>query len=502
MAICLFTKKHFDGSGDVVQSVKIADFIQTFVEKSKSKLLQDESTIIVVEDDKNKAIATHFISALNPKVQVKKLSELTAEKLNISCCIEAGYTRFNWEKELSFKGKKPPLVFMPEYDNDVSRRSPEALKILGGFDKSVGDVGVIPSVSLLSATADPTISKEGLHHAFEKLDTRLKKYLGKDFEDFQVYRKQHNFTYQYSHDRNSYPTFFANALMYLPWDLEEEVTQGREYSPVQFFFQEHIMLTGNTSKSQDVLCIGENPKSKIDALISVKEMLIAQGYTKISFIDIESGSQQIIYENGTEGAADKEYRVLYSKSMPFSTMQKLPLIANDIVGVTGDQSLVEAMSANKLVSYECVSHKKDFAKGYLKAVQQEISSGDYPGTSNLDVELLARFLIKPTYRCDNVEYKSEEVARLLSDKKTVNALKKINRRLVEQSQYFASIEKILRSEVIPYLTSQRNLNNSNQKIDHIKEQLDVSSKDRFFTKKMAVDQTSNDEMRQDLFKVP
>ncbi|CEK10152.1 Uncharacterised protein [Legionella hackeliae] len=452
MAICLFTTKCYDGSGDVVQTVKIADFIQKFIKLSELEELKTEVVIIVVKDDENKEIASRFVKDINPNIQVKKISEFKEENHKINCCIEAGYSHFDWEKELSFKGAKPPLIVMPEYDNDVNRKS--LLRVLGGFDNGRGDVGVIPSPALLAATAGEMISQEVLKNAFEGLDPKIQSYLGKDVESYLAQREQRDFSYQYSHDRNEYPTFYTNSIPYKSYQSEEETTQGEKYAPVQFFLQEHVMLMGNSAKSQDVLCIGENSNSKLQALTRLKEDLIQKGYTRVSFIDINSKDEKVIYEGDNHGAEHKEYRVLYSKSMPFSSMQVLPLIATDIVGVTGDQSLAEAMSAKKLVTYECVSHKKDFARGYLKAVQREVSEMVLKGTSGQEVLLLARFLIKPTYRCDNVEYKQEEISRLLSNRNTVEALKNINRQLIEKSQYFASIEKMLVSEVLSYIRGQ------------------------------------------------
>lgn len=453
MAICLFVRKCFDGSGDVVQTVKIADFIQKFTASSELEELRHELVFIVVEDDKNEEIVSRFVKDTNLNIQVKKISEFKEENHKINCCIEAGYSHFNWEKYISFKGEKPPLIVMPEYNNDVNRES--VLRILGGFDKDKGDVGVIPSPSLLDATAEEMISTEILQNAFEKLDPKIKSLLGKDKESFLAQREQRDFTYQYGHDKSRYPTFHSLNTSYKIGQHGDKVEQGKHYFPVEFFLQEHLVLMGDSVKSQDVLCIGERHESKLQSLVGLKNDLINKGYTKISFIDIDKRLGQIIYEAEKGDRQHKEYRMLYSKSVPFSSMQVLPLIATtDIVGVTGDQSLIEAMSARKLVSYECIQHKKDFAEGYLKAVQREILEADLGGTSREEILILAKFLIKPSYRCNNVEYKQEEISRLLINKNTVEALKNINRRLVAQSQYFSSLEKILMSEVLPYIKNE------------------------------------------------
>ena len=449
MAICLFTTKFDHRSGNVVQTVKIADFIQQFVKSTESEELKNEAVIIVVKDDENKEIVGRFVKDINANIQVKKISELKEENHKISCCIECCYSHFDWKKELSFTRTKPPIIVMPKYNNGVNRESP--LTILGGFDKDCGYVGVIPSPVLLAATAGKEISAEVLQNAFERLDPKIQSYLGKDVKS---YLAQRDFTYQYSHDIDKYPTFYNNSIPYKHSPLDRGVSYGKEYAPVGFFLQKHVMLMGSSAKSQDVLCIGEKSEHKLQALTNLKEDLIQKGYTRISFIDIDSKDEKVIYEGDNDGAEHKEYRVLYSKSMPFSSMQVLPLIATDIVGVTGDQSLVEAMSAKKLVTYECVS---DIASRYLKSVQREVSEMVLEGTSGEEVQLLARFLIKPTYRCNHVEYKKEEVSRLLSNRNTVEALKNINRQLVEKSQYFESIQRMLMSAVLPYIKKELKL---------------------------------------------
>ncbi len=441
-------------SGDVVQGVKIADFIQKFISSSSSEELKNEAVIIVVKDDKNNEIASRFVKDINPKIQVKKITELW--DTNISCCIEVGYNdgEFDWEKWLSFPEPKPPIIVMPEYDNDINR--PSELRIKGGFYSH--DVGVIPSSDLLEATEGEEISNEVLQKAFERLDAKIQSYLAKDFKSYLAQREQRDFTYQYSHDKTKYRI------------SSRESSQDEYAAPVDFFLQEHVMLMGNSKKSQDVLCIGESHERKFEALERLKNDLIEKKYTRISFINldinIDTEREIVIHNSDNNGGNHKEYRVLYSSSIPYSSMQVLPLIASDIVGVTGDQSLVEAMSAKKLVTYECANHKIKFVEGYLESVRNEVSKTNFAGTTGDEVNSLALFLIKPILRCDNVKYEKKEVPKLLSNRNTVEALKKINRQLVQISQYFACIEKILKTKVLPYIKAKdEKMRNRNQDLD-------------------------------------
>jgi hypothetical protein len=471
MAICIFTFKATDGSGDVIHAVKIADFIQRFIESSKVEELKNEAVIIVVPEDQGditvhtKEIASRFVQDINSNIQVKKMSELKEENHQINCCIVAAiagaYFSFFFasrEEENAFLGRKLPKITMDEYDHE-NPGIKIGTKILGGFIKDRGDVGVIPNRELLDATAGEEISPDVLQSAFERLDPKIQSYLGKHAKP---YMDQHDFTYHYGNEKVRTGTFFTNSTPYKPYQeaSKQEITVVDDTSVpthLDLFLQEHVMLMGNSAKSQDVLCIGKNSEAKLQALTKIKDDLILKGYTKVSFIDIDTKDEKVIYEDSNPRAQKKEYRVLYSKSMPFSSMQVLPLIATDIVGVTGDQSLVEAMSAKKLVSYECVQHKYALAQGYVKSVQNEASEMALEENLITDVSLLALFLIKPT-RGYAVEYKAEEVSRLLSNRKTVETLKNINRQLVAKSQYFASIEKMLMSEVLPYIVRQKHFN--------------------------------------------
>lgn len=435
MSICFFTAQHVDGSGDIVQTSKIADFIQQI---AVSYGYTDNIVIVIPDtitaDRDHKAITLFFISNINPAIQVQTISEFKQSNAKIDCCIEAGYLEsftFDWKKEISeLLNDTVPAIFMPEYGNDIFNDG-APLKIYGGFSKR--DSGVIPSQNLLEASALEQIPTVIIQNAFEQLDPKLKRYLGQDFTSYTQYRVTHGFTYQYSHDTTEHNTFY-----YFEEDKENKYKSGPTYRSVDFFLQEHIMLVGDTSSSQDVLCIGKIAENKKNALKGLQKSLIEKGYTKITFVDVEQEEEELIYADLTLLPV-KEYRVLYLKSTPFSSMQALPLLVDDLVGVTGDNSLVEAMSAGKLISYECMIHKEGFIQGYLDAVCKEATISD--------ISLLAKLLIKQTGRAGNIEYNAEELQLLLKNKELVTELKKINRTLIARSNYFKKLKDILEEHV-------------------------------------------------------
>lgn len=422
MAILFFTNKWFDGSGDIVQTVKVADFVENIL---RSKGI-NEDIIIIVPDAEYHRIAVHrFLD--NPRIRVQTLSELKSNMPKINCCIEMAYGASFWRADLTEVVQKEeiPCIYMPEYDNDMSPE--DSFKILGGFNKEKGCVGVIPSLKLLAATSEDAFLPKEIAEAFEQLDPKIKKYLSPDSPTYLKYCETHDFSYQYSHDTDKYEAWKNNTLA------------GKEYTPVEFFFREHITLLSQSTHSQDILCFGSSEKIKKAALLKFKDILIQNKYTKIIFINIDTEIEEVLFHDSSLFPS-KEYRVLYSTTVPYATMQVLPLLANDFIGVTGDQSLVEAMSAGKLVTYECKGHKKEFAIGYLEAVKKE--------TADTRVLLLAKFLIKTPLRSGCISYDEEQLITLLKDNAIVDALKKINRKLVAESQYFDAVENWIFSQLI------------------------------------------------------
>lgn len=59
------------------------------------------------------------------------------------------------------------------------------------------------------------------------------------------------------------------------------------------------MFVGDTSLSQDVLCIEKNAQRKKFALTKLKQSLIQSGYTKITFVDVELGTEELIHADLT-----------------------------------------------------------------------------------------------------------------------------------------------------------------------------------------------------------
>ncbi len=376
-------------------------------------------------------IVSIFVNSINPDIPVKTISEALHEKVTIHAGLIVGYTDCPWRHYLNLD-KSIPLIRMPEYNNSLGGGYGEPLEILGGFTKL--DQGVIPSFDLLEATNDIAAHQQARIIAFDALDPKIKAHFPPT-HDYLTYRTTHGFAYQYSHDLTAYVAI-------------DEQNQSVGYTSfVDFFFHEHVALTRLANCSQDVLSIGgkelrvnfliETPGkdsySKKEALKKILPTLIEQEYTRVSLVNIDQGTEEVLHEN-PHASSVKAYRVLYMQSVPFSSMRKLPLLS-DFAGVTGDQSLIEAMSAGNLVSYEFCNHKKAFVEGYLQAVVQE--------TDNPEVHLLAASLMKKIVRASVIRYDFKQISTLLGNKEVVEALMRINRALVEKSTYFEALKNML-----------------------------------------------------------
>jgi serine/threonine protein kinase len=159
---------------------------------------------------------------------------------------------------------------------------------------------------------------------------------------------------QYSHD--IYEAFGAD--------------RKRNY-PAKQFLEVHRQFYKNYNKNQDVLLVGPNMEHKVAALKSVAQKLIGDGYTLIEVYDATTGTNEILYNSGEPG---KRYRAIYAKSMTHESMLACTSLSGPLVGVTGDQSFGEALSSNKLFTYEALDHKLGLLNSYFGVMLQ--AAGD------------------------------------------------------------------------------------------------------------------------------
>jgi hypothetical protein len=127
------------------------------------------------------------------------------------------------------------------------------------------------------------------------------------------------------------------------------------------FLRIHQEYITGSNKNQDLFFVtkyGSELEIQVNAL---KERLIAEGYSKIVIYDMANQEEKVLHDNGSNG---KVYRVIHAKMLEHEEMIALLGLSDDLAHVTGDQSLGEAISANKIISYECLPHKLILLSAY------------------------------------------------------------------------------------------------------------------------------------------
>ncbi len=176
----------------------------------------------------------------------------------------------------------------------------------------------------------------------EHMDARLRQVvLGRE-KTFANYERRADLFFQYSHDQ-------ANLL---------------QCFHAEHFLRVHAGFSKASSKNQDIIMLGKDIDSKIMALQKIKRQLFAAGFTKIIFFDVEHQEKMIINSPHENGSDEKIYRVIYLSRMSHPSMLACMALSSPLIGVTGDQSLGEAISFGKTIVYECLEHKQDLIHDY------------------------------------------------------------------------------------------------------------------------------------------
>ena len=149
--------------------------------------------------------------------------------------------------------------------------------------------------------------------------------------------------------------------------------QYSHYSALPFM-RIHAEFIKKNDMHQDVLMVGKSKKNKMEALISIKDALIADDFNRITFLKIEEkeNKEEVIHDDGVDNG--KSYRVIYVSVMSHQSMMACTALSGLLYGATGDQSLGEGISANKLLVYECLPHKQALMDDYYQAMRKILSS--------------------------------------------------------------------------------------------------------------------------------
>jgi tRNA A-37 threonylcarbamoyl transferase component Bud32 len=184
---------------------------------------------------------------------------------------------------------------------------------------------------------------------------------------------------------------------------------------IEDFLNVHYALTDPSSpKYQDIVCI--IPKEKADAfkrqlnndIDKLKEKLKKDSFTKIIQINLADPKKDppekdkvipLIEQKAGEMPADKIYRVILVNHLNRSQMRAMLLLSKGVVGVTGDQSVIEAICARQVPIYETRKHKVNLANNIYFSI-----AGIAKNKAHLNAQGLAHLL----YQHDpNKDYPSD-----------------------------------------------------------------------------------------------
>ena len=253
-----------------------------------------------------------------------------------------------------FKKKPIPLIMITEYglNSDINRldiqdcinfrqNSLSNIKfkdiIYSGFKSSVGEFGILISKEF----ANPTNTEEVWG---TQLDDKIKNILFIDDKTLADYQQDTDLFFQYSND-----------------------LEGDGLVAAEHFLHIHRELSKTSPKNQDIIMVGNAVGLKISSLNNILDTLINTGSIKrIIFFNCDTQNETTLYD-ATESNG-KIYRVIYTHAMSHQSMLACIALSNPVIGVTGDQSLGEAISAGKTIVYETIKHKKQLISNYDDAL--------------------------------------------------------------------------------------------------------------------------------------
>lgn len=354
----------FGGYGDFLFALKLSEQIKKYYANALGK--DDVPNIKLVTQPSGKQKIKKLKGDTEFGVEILTPDELQdkvdKKELEVASIIEGPVFRsgliYQINHAIQGQTQPAPLVMMPEYayssashqimiDSQKQFRK-ECLDriiyqetIYTGFDSKTKEKGIILSDGLIHPEEPSALSS--------KLDEKIKSVLIGNV-DIETYQKTNDLYFQYSHD--TYPT-------------------TPKTSTAERFLKMHRIYAKDSKKNQNVLMIGKTEATKRQALEKIKKQLIADGFTKISFYNAETNDEE--YLHGWPGDEGRHYRVVYAAGMTHPSMIAAQALSGDLVGATGDQSFGEAVSGDKILVYECLSHKQELRDEYYRQLKKRDS---------------------------------------------------------------------------------------------------------------------------------
>ncbi len=201
---------------------------------------------------------------------------------------------------------------------------------------------------------------------------------------------------------------------YSTTELSVEYSHNSENNKLLYHLNSHLhylrvhqLYIQYSIKNQDVISMGGDIKNKRNALEFMIPILAKNGFSKIFYVDLDNEKMESVYNDNRDG---KSYRLIHVDKITHMKMIELQKISSDLSGVTGDQSFSEALSASKLIVYNCMVWKKELVQQYIEIVSS-IAQDD-------KVTELAMLLL-----VSNDEKQYARLGELLNDNIIINKLK-------------------------------------------------------------------------------
>ena len=362
-AILIAVSDGFGGYGDFLFALKLAEQLRKYYRDAGKEvppiyLVSQEAgkeKIKSLKGDEEFGVMVFTPNELKTKVD--------AEEIHVSMVIEGPVFQTDLMDSinisLSTLDAKIPLYMLPEYaynnwgqritiDTAVEYRqvTPTCLEYAGliysGFKASAKERGILLSEALIHPAPPAELIKQ--------LDSKVHKPLFGGGLNIASYQEGTELSMQYSHD------------------IDNEIDNNM---PSVHFLNIHLEFCKSSAKNQDVVMVGTTKWTKKAALKCMLDKLKKDGFKRISFYDTTTGEEEVLYDT-EEVPAGKSYRVVYVEGMSHVSMIALTALSGPLAGATGDQSFGEALSANKLLVYECLPHKEELIQNYDAVMAAEL----------------------------------------------------------------------------------------------------------------------------------
>ncbi len=431
MAIIVYSLK-LDGFGDVMFGLKMI--------KRLKQMLNREDIILMTGEEEAKAIKELKADkefGVDVQLVDDVAKQLHSEQLKVEELFVGYVFKQNMFDKIQFQ-LDTPITLIPEYSADpiglgylnivestLSRkkygryRNVEVLYggvgsfIFEGSEDVVKEAGILATQELVDAAKvmagqDVKAKNDLRQHAWKDFRNTgfAAKLLGRlGQESLDEYDRTTNLNFEYCSGSNDiFGRPGGNSCLHFLRVLQKAMLHE---------------ATMNSNRNQDVIGIGSNVLLKLEGLKAIKDKLINENkFNKIVFIG-EDGNEQVLHDDKRPN--QKVFRLIHARSLPHQQMISLQLLSGDLVGATGNESMIESLG--KLIVYETRAHRRKFKDSYLQAVNEFVRQKQY----DPNVAILARLLIEAK---SDSEY--DELPKLLNNPIIVGQLKAINILIAEE----------------------------------------------------------------------